>query len=66
MPKFVVKDMETLYIDEVRSSINLIITNLESVPVTPKSREGGLNSRKTKEARGRSRYIRLYVALITF
>lgn len=59
MPKFVVKDMETLYIDEVRSSINLLISNLESVPVTPKGSGGG-GSRKTKE-RSRSRYLRLYV-----
>uniref|UniRef100_A0A914WLD6 Calcium-dependent secretion activator n=1 Tax=Plectus sambesii TaxID=2011161 RepID=A0A914WLD6_9BILA len=57
MPKFVVKDMETLYIDEVRSSINLLISNLESVPVTPKGSGGG-GSRKTKErSRSRSRSI---------
>ena len=46
MPRFVVKDMETLYVDEVpgycshgyciaqvRASINLLHTNLESVPI---------------------------------
>jgi hypothetical protein len=40
MPKFVVKDMETLFIDEVRQSINLLISNLESVPVAPRQTLG--------------------------
>ncbi|MCP9265670.1 hypothetical protein DINM_021018 [Dirofilaria immitis] len=51
MPKFVVKDMETLFIDETRQSINLLISNLESVPVTPRGQ--GVISRK-KDSRGRS------------
>ncbi|KAK0399959.1 hypothetical protein QR680_003296 [Steinernema hermaphroditum] len=51
MPKFVVKDMETLYIDEVRQSINLLISNLESVPVTPRGQ--GTGSRK-KDQKSRS------------
>lgn len=43
MPRFVLKDMEALYLDETRSSINLLIANLESVPVNPK----GASSKKT-------------------
>uniref|UniRef100_A0A1I7ZKT1 Calcium-dependent secretion activator n=1 Tax=Steinernema glaseri TaxID=37863 RepID=A0A1I7ZKT1_9BILA len=54
MPKFVVKDMETLYIDEVRQSINLLISNLESVPVTPRGQ--GTGSRK-KDQKSRSRQV---------
>ncbi|VIO87077.1 Uncharacterized protein BM_BM7580 [Brugia malayi] len=51
MPKFVVKDMETLFIDETRQSINLLISNLESVPVTPRGQS--VISRK-KDSKGRS------------
>ncbi|VDK83689.1 unnamed protein product [Litomosoides sigmodontis] len=51
MPKFVVKDMETLFIDETRQSINLLISNLESVPVTPRGQ--GVISRK-KDSKGRN------------
>ncbi|KAL3082123.1 hypothetical protein niasHT_031152 [Heterodera trifolii] len=54
MPRFVVKDMETLFIDEVRQSINLLISNLESVPVAPRQTMG----RKKEKSRGnRSRSI---------
>ncbi|KAI1732731.1 PH domain-containing protein [Ditylenchus destructor] len=55
MPKFVVKDMETLFIDEVRQSINLLISNLESVPVAPRQSHG-LGGRKGKEGKSRSRF----------
>ena len=55
MPKFVVKDMETLFIDEVRQSINLLISNLESVPVAPRG-QSGLGGRK-KEGKSRSRFV---------
>uniref|UniRef100_A0A914C5E7 Calcium-dependent secretion activator n=1 Tax=Acrobeloides nanus TaxID=290746 RepID=A0A914C5E7_9BILA len=51
MPKFVVKDMETLFIDEVRQSINLLISNLESVPVTPR---GQALTGKKKDNKGKS------------
>ncbi|KAL1235105.1 Calcium-dependent secretion activator [Trichinella spiralis] len=51
MPKFVVKDMETLYLDEVRASINLLISNLESVPVNPKQS----SAKRTFKRRSRSR-----------
>ncbi|VDP39949.1 unnamed protein product [Soboliphyme baturini] len=52
MPKFVVKDMETLYLDEMRSAVNLLVSNLESVPVNPK---GSSLSKKSFRARSRSR-----------
>ncbi|XP_023215890.1 calcium-dependent secretion activator 1-like [Centruroides sculpturatus] len=34
MPKFVLKEMESLYIEELRSSINQLMVNLESLPVS--------------------------------
>ena len=33
MPKFVLKDMEGLYIEELNSAINQLKANLESLPV---------------------------------
>ncbi|KAF5904517.1 calcium-dependent secretion activator 1 isoform X8, partial [Clarias magur] len=33
-PKFVSKDMEALYIEELKSSVNLLMANLESMPVS--------------------------------
>lgn len=33
MPKFVLKEMESLYIEELKSNINLLMANLESLPV---------------------------------
>uniref|UniRef100_A0A914LRQ5 Calcium-dependent secretion activator n=2 Tax=Meloidogyne TaxID=189290 RepID=A0A914LRQ5_MELIC len=53
MPKFVVKDMDTLFIDEVRQSINLLISNLESVPVAPRQTLGR-KKEKNKSSRSRS------------
>ncbi|XP_058264462.1 calcium-dependent secretion activator 1 isoform X4 [Hemibagrus wyckioides] len=32
-PKFISKDMEMMYVEELRSSINLLMANLESLPV---------------------------------
>ncbi|XP_076448104.1 calcium-dependent secretion activator 1-like [Babylonia areolata] len=40
-PKFVVKEMESMYIEELRSSINLLKSNLESLPVS----KGGTDSK---------------------
>ncbi|CAL4061228.1 unnamed protein product, partial [Meganyctiphanes norvegica] len=34
MPKFVVKEMESLYLEELKTSINLLMANLESLPVS--------------------------------
>ncbi|XP_058501607.1 calcium-dependent secretion activator 2 isoform X2 [Solea solea] len=33
-PKFVSNDMEALYVEELRSSVNLLMANLESLPVS--------------------------------
>ncbi|KAI1239375.1 hypothetical protein IHE44_0012494 [Lamprotornis superbus] len=33
-PKFVTKEMENMYIEELRSSVNLLMANLESLPVS--------------------------------
>lgn len=33
-PKFVSADMEPLYVEELRSSVNLLMANLESLPVS--------------------------------
>jgi len=41
MPKFVLKEMDLLYLDEQRSSINQLMINLESLPVS----KGGTDSR---------------------
>lgn len=34
MPKFVLKDMESMFVEELKSSINLLMANLESLPVS--------------------------------
>lgn len=47
MPKFVVKDMETLFVDEYRQATQLLMTNLESVPVV-KAGSQGPGKRKEK------------------
>lgn len=33
-PKFISADMEVLYVEELRSSVNLLMANLESLPVS--------------------------------
>ncbi|XP_036373423.1 calcium-dependent secretion activator 2 isoform X3 [Megalops cyprinoides] len=33
-PKFISKDMEVMYVEELRSSVNLLMANLESLPVS--------------------------------
>lgn len=33
MPKFVLKEMESLYVEEMTQQINLLKSNLESLPV---------------------------------
>lgn len=33
-PKFVSKDMEAMYIEELKSSVNQLMANLESMPVS--------------------------------
>jgi hypothetical protein len=39
MPRFIVKEMESLYIDDCKSAINTLMANLESLPVTKGSAE---------------------------
>ena len=48
MPKFVVKEMESMYVDELKSSINLLMANLESLPVTKGSTESKYSLRNIK------------------
>ncbi|XP_071161455.1 calcium-dependent secretion activator 1-like isoform X3 [Mytilus galloprovincialis] len=43
-PKFVVKEMESMYVDELKAAINLLMANLESLPVS----KGSTDSRLTK------------------
>ncbi|KAG9509267.1 Calcium-dependent secretion activator, partial [Fragariocoptes setiger] len=39
MPRFVLKEMDCLYIEELRSSVNQLMVNLESLPVTKGANE---------------------------
>ncbi len=32
-PRFIVKEMESLFVEELRSAVNLLMANLESLPV---------------------------------
>lgn len=47
-PRFVVKEMESMYIDELKASINLLMANLESLPVTKGSAESKYSLQKFK------------------
>jgi calcium-dependent secretion activator len=46
MPKFVLKEMESLYIEELKSSINLLMANLESLPVSKGSMDSKFKIRR--------------------
>lgn len=48
MPKFVLKEMESLYLDELKSSINLLMANLESLPVSKGSMDSKYGLQKFK------------------
>ncbi|XP_042901983.1 calcium-dependent secretion activator isoform X6 [Parasteatoda tepidariorum] len=54
MPKFVLKEMESLYIEELRSSINQLMLNLESLPVSKTGAEGKYGLQKLKRYNHRS------------
>ncbi|KAL3852228.1 hypothetical protein ACJMK2_015898 [Sinanodonta woodiana] len=41
-PKFVVKEMESMYMDELKSAINLLMVNLDSLPVSKGSTDSRL------------------------
>lgn len=47
MPKFVHKEMDTLYVDELKKTINDLMSNLESLPV-----RGGSDQKPIKSKRG--------------
>lgn len=47
MPKFVLKEMECLYLEELRTCINTLMANLESLPVA-RGAEGRLGFQKLK------------------
>ncbi|XP_011193959.1 calcium-dependent secretion activator isoform X6 [Zeugodacus cucurbitae] len=55
MPKFVLKEMESLYIEELKSSINLLMANLESLPVSKGNMDSKYGLQKLK--RYNHRYI---------
>ncbi|KAK6631099.1 hypothetical protein RUM43_014195 [Polyplax serrata] len=54
MPKFVLKEMESLYIEELKSSINLLMANLESLPVSKGSLDSKYGLPKLKKYNHRS------------
>ncbi|XP_035222621.1 calcium-dependent secretion activator-like isoform X2 [Stegodyphus dumicola] len=58
MPKFVLKEMESLYIEELRSSINQLMLNLESLPVSKGGADGKYGLQKLKRYNhSRSSYL---------
>ena len=50
-PKFVSKEMEKMYIEEMKSSVNLLMANLESMPV---SKGGEFKLQKLKRSHNAS------------
>nr|XP_014284742.1 calcium-dependent secretion activator isoform X3 [Halyomorpha halys] len=54
MPKFVLKEMESLYIEELKTSINLLMVNLESLPVSKGSIDSKYGLQKLKRYNHRS------------
>ncbi|XP_064604151.1 calcium-dependent secretion activator 1-like isoform X2 [Liolophura sinensis] len=47
-PKFVVKEMESMFLDELQSAINLLMANLESLPVSKGSTDSKYSLQKLK------------------
>ena len=47
LPKFVLKEMECMYLEELRSCVDTLMANLESLPVA-KGTEGRLGFQKLK------------------
>ncbi|XP_043234557.1 calcium-dependent secretion activator-like isoform X27 [Amphibalanus amphitrite] len=54
MPKFVLKEMESLYIEEQKSEINKLMVNLESLPVSKGSTDSKYGLQKLKKYNHRS------------
>ncbi|XP_063998101.1 calcium-dependent secretion activator 2 isoform X15 [Pogoniulus pusillus] len=48
-PKFVTREMENMYIEELRSSVNLLMANLESLPVSKGGAEFKLQKLKRSQ-----------------
>lgn len=48
MPKFVLKEMECLYLEEIRTCINTLMGNLESLPVAKGTDSSRLGFQKLK------------------
>ena len=51
-PKFVLKEMESMYVEELKSSINLLMANLESLPVSKGSTDSRYSLQKLKRYKG--------------
>ena len=49
MPKFVLKEMESLYVEEQKSEINKLMVNLESLPVSKGSTDSKYGLQKLKK-----------------
>ncbi|XP_070558165.1 calcium-dependent secretion activator 1-like isoform X4 [Ptychodera flava] len=49
-PKFIVKEMEGMYIEELRSAVNLLMANLESLPVSKGNTDSKYSIQKLKRA----------------
>lgn len=54
MPRFVLKEMESLYIEELKTSINQLMANLESLPVSKGSIDGKKGFSKLRRYNHRS------------
>ncbi|XP_074603167.1 calcium-dependent secretion activator 1 isoform X3 [Brevipalpus obovatus] len=54
MPKFVLKEMDLLYVEEMRSSISQLMGNLESLPVSKGGADGKYGIQKLKRYNHRS------------
>lgn len=53
MPKFVLKEMELLYIEEQKAAVNLLMANLESLPVSKGSMDSKYGLQKFKKYNNR-------------
>lgn len=49
MPKFVLKEMDVMYIEELKASINLLMANLEMLPVNKGAAESKYGLPKFKK-----------------
>ncbi|KAK7576314.1 hypothetical protein V9T40_012600 [Parthenolecanium corni] len=54
LPKFILKEMDTMYIDELKNNINTLMANLESLPVSKGSVDAKYSLPKLKRYNPRS------------